>query len=148
MMSQFEPNNTTHTWGCAPKCVCVFFRVLLGRSHFDWPITNISFQTLGTPQYRGVSRLPFDFPFIVYICIKYESSTLGKAYRIKVCCHWEHIGLFKKGVGTWWELNDDKKRMLCPPKPKKPKKLALQNACQAFSLVVWKLWFENHLSPF
>jgi hypothetical protein len=71
-------------------------------------------------------------PFIVFI---YESSTLGKAYRIKVRCYWEHIG---KLMGTQWEHIGDNRESLRPrAKPQKKKKKtnkknwALMSACSA-----------------
>ncbi len=68
---------------------------------------KLFFETLGATQYKHKRVLPnlchcpqpqkqkhtslslWPPPFIVYIN---ESSTLGKAYVIKVRCYWEHLG--------------------------------------------------------
>jgi hypothetical protein len=41
------------------------------------------------PKIETHKSFPLASPFIVYI---HESSTLGKAYVIKVWCYWEHLG--------------------------------------------------------
>jgi hypothetical protein len=94
------------------------------------------FWNIGTPLKIEAQRcFPLRAPFIVFI---YESSTLGKAYRIKGRCYWEHIG---KSMGTQREHIGDNRKSLHPPaKPKKKQtNWALMSACSASHLL-----HENH----
>jgi hypothetical protein len=81
-----------------------------------WFITNVFEISALPPKIEAQRCFPLRAPFIVFI---YESSTLRKAYRIKVSCYWEHIG---KLMGTQWEHIGDNRESLCPrAKPQKKK---------------------------
>jgi hypothetical protein len=70
----------------------------------------------------------------------HESSTLAKAYGMKVWCNWEHprehIGSL---MGTEWEFIGNIPKESPPQNPKERKQASLK-ACLAFWLATRKLW--------
>jgi hypothetical protein len=121
-------------------------------SHIDWPITNCSVE-LGTlppppPLHVHAWALPksesIGHSFTVYA---HGSWTLAKAYGIKLRCYWEHLGEFLSNpLGTWWEHIGNRKKKEeknpSPPPPTPKVKNNPLNACWAFSLVAWNLYFQ------
>jgi hypothetical protein len=106
-----------------------------GKSHIHWPVDNF-FGTLSSPQWKHLfgpqlqnknKCSPLQPTFSVYI---HENWTLGKPYRIKLRCYWEHFGQQRGNSGnlkgTCWEhignKEEKQKKTSHHPTPKRKTK--------------------------
>ncbi len=122
--------------GCAQ--FFILFNFFLGRSHFDW--SHHIFKKnkhWALPQNRSTKVIPFDAslskikahrcfhqtPPLQYIYL-YESSTLAKAYGLKVWCYWEHLGnTLELDGNTLGIARKPKKKTLFTPPAQHPKQI-------------------------
>jgi hypothetical protein len=75
-------------------------------SQFDWPIAK-EVETMEAPQnIKFYGKMECFSLWPTYIGEK--GRTLGKTYRIKARCYWEHIENLGNIMGTHWELDGNK----------------------------------------
>ncbi len=123
---------------CTQRFFCHYF-LFIKSSHLYLPISKKKSKHWALPQNRSTRCFPLAN---LYSSCVYESSTLAKAYRIKVKRYWEHLGEHKlRALGNPWELDGNTPPIISP----KEKNWALLSACWTFSLVAWI--FKNCLSP-
>jgi hypothetical protein len=122
--------------GVSPK----FNFSLLAMSHFDWPATKkLKLWRLPKTKFLLEERVPSLQP--TYRAEK--RTTLGKAYGIKLRCHWEH---FEEHIGNFLRTQG----VSPPPQPMLPKRknLGLLGACCITPLAEQNLYFYICMSPF